>query len=126
MRIRFFIFLVLFAFALAQASLFAQGTQGTQGTQTQGTQGTCAPSPCPSPSPSTVFSTKFEINPYAGYIWNGNNNAVGSFMNTQILGVRGGVYATSAFEIGGNWSWNNKFQPKREDTTAATAGNLGF
>jgi hypothetical protein len=36
------------------------------------------------------------------------------------------VYATSAFEIGGNWSWNNKFQPKREDTTAATAGNLGF
>jgi hypothetical protein len=40
--------------------------------------------------------------------------------------VRGGGYVTDAFEIGGNWSWNNKFQPKREDTTAAFAGNLGF
>jgi hypothetical protein len=29
-------------------------------------------------------------------------------------------------EIGGNWSWNNHFQPKREDTTAAFAGDLGF
>jgi hypothetical protein len=47
-------------------------------------------------------------------------------MNTQILGVRGGGYVTDALEIGGNWSWNNKFQPKREDTTAAFAGNLGF
>jgi hypothetical protein len=40
--------------------------------------------------------------------------------------VRGGGYVTDAFEIGANWSWNNKFQPKREDTTAAFAGNLGF
>jgi hypothetical protein len=47
-------------------------------------------------------------------------------MNTQILGVRGGGYVTSALEIGGNWSWNNHFQPKREDTTAAFAGVLGF
>jgi hypothetical protein len=47
-------------------------------------------------------------------------------MNTQILGVRGGVYAFSGFEIGGNWSWNNHFQPKRDDTTAAFAGDLGF
>ena len=47
-------------------------------------------------------------------------------MNTQILGVRGGGYVTPSFEIGGNWSWNNHFQPKPEDTTAAFAGNLGF
>ena len=111
MRVRFFIFLVLFVFALGQSSLFAQGT---------------CPSPCPSPSPSPSTGLQFEISPYAGFIWNGNNDAVGSFMNTQILGVRGGGYVTSAFEIGGNWSWNNHFQPKPEDTTAAFAGNLGF
>jgi hypothetical protein len=40
--------------------------------------------------------------------------------------VRGGGYVTDAFEIGANWSWNNHFQPKPEDTTAAFAGNLGF
>ena len=111
MRVRFFIFLVLFVFALGQSSLFAQGT---------------CPSPCPSPSPSPSTGLQFEISPYAGFIWNGNNDAVGSFMNTQILGVRGGGYVTSAFEIGGNWSWNNKFQPKPENTTAAFAGDLGF
>src|SRR6516225_6191497 len=116
MRIRSFIFLVLFVFAFAQSSLFAQNSQNTQNP--------CTP-PCPSPSPH-IGSTIFEISPYAGYIWNGNNDAAGSWMNTQILGVRGGGYVTDALEIGGNWSWNNKFQPKREDTTAAFAGNLGF
>jgi len=40
--------------------------------------------------------------------------------------VRGGGYVTPALEIGGNWSWNNHFQPKPENTTAAFAGNLGF
>ena len=47
-------------------------------------------------------------------------------MNTQILGVRGGGYVTHALEIGGNWSWNNHFQPKPDNTTAAFAGDLGF
>jgi hypothetical protein len=47
-------------------------------------------------------------------------------MNNQLLGVRGGGYVTDALEIGANWSWNNHFQPKPEDTTAAFAGNLGF
>jgi hypothetical protein len=124
MRIRFFIFLVLFAFAFAQSSLFAQNTQNTQNPCKPPCPNPCTP-PCPSPSPSTG-STTFEISPYAGYIWNGNNDAAGSFMNTQLLGVRGGGYVTSAFEIGGNWSWNNHFQPKPEDTTAAFAGSLGF
>ena len=127
MRIRSFIFLVLFAFAFAQSSLFAQNTQNTQNTQNPckpPCPNPCNP-PCPSPSPS-IGSTTFEISPYAGYIWNGNNDSAGSFMNTQLLGVRGGGYVTSAFEIGGNWSWNNHFQPKPEDTTAAFAGVLGF
>jgi hypothetical protein len=110
MKVRFFILLFLLAFAFASSSLFAQGT--------------CNPTPCP--SPSTGFGTQFEISPYAGYIWNGNNNGVGSFMNNQLLGVRGGAYVTSALEIGGNWSWNNHFQPKPENTTAAFAGDLGF
>jgi hypothetical protein len=68
----------------------------------------------------------FEVSPYAGFIWNGNNNGVGSFQNTQILGIRGGGYVTHGLEIGANWSWNNKFQPKPENTTAAFAGDLGF
>jgi hypothetical protein len=127
MRLRLLIFLVLFAFA--SSSLFAQGTQTTQGTK-----GNCNP-PCPTPStncnppcpsPSNGFTTQWEISPYAGYIWNGNNNGVGSFMNNQLLGVRGGGYVSSALEIGANWSWNNHFQPKRENTTAAFAGDLGF
>src|SRR5215469_11510033 len=124
MRSRFFLCLVLFAFAFAQSSLFAQNTQNTQNPCKPPCPNPCNP-PCPSPSPS-IGSTTFEISPYAGYIWNGLNNGVGSFMNTQILGVRGGGYVTSAFEIGGNWSWNNHFQPKTEDTPAAVAGALGF
>src|SRR5215813_4730901 len=125
MRIRFFIFLVLFAFAFAQSSLFAQNTQNTM-------QNPCKPPcpnpcnpPCPSPSPS-IRSITFEISPYAGYIWNGLNEASGSFMNNQILGVRGGGYVTHAFEIGGNWSWNNHFQAERDNNNAAFAGALGF
>jgi hypothetical protein len=122
MRPRFFIFLVLLVFAFASSSLFAQGTS----------QGTCkppCPNPCtpPCPSPSTGGGgIAFEISPYAGYIWNANNNGVGSFFNTNIWGVRGGVYAIGGFEIGGNWSWNPRFQPKPENTTAAFAGDLGF
>src|SRR5262249_3485068 len=46
--------------------------------------------------------------------------------NNQILGVRGGGYITPNLELGGNWSWNNHFQPKSDNTTAAFAGNLGF
>ena len=126
MRIRFFIFLVLFAFAFAQSSLFAQNTQNSQNTNPckPPCPNPCAP-PCPSPS-TGGGGPQFEISPYAGYIWNGNNNGAGSFFNTNIWGVRGGVYAIGGFEIGGNWSWNPRFQPKPENTTAAFAGDLGF
>src|SRR5215831_5724605 len=119
MKFRLLSFLVLFAFA-ASSSLFAQGTQANCNPPCPTPTTNCNP-PCPSPS-----NTQWEISPYAGYVWNGNNNGVGSFMNTQLLGVRGGGYVTSALEIGANWSWNNHFQPKPEDTTAAFAGNLGF
>ena len=46
--------------------------------------------------------------------------------NNQILGVRGGGYITHSFELGGNWYWNNHFQPESDNTNAAIAGALGF
>src|SRR5262249_33643434 len=125
MRIRFFIFLVLFAFAFAQSSLFAQNTQNTQNPCNPPCPNPCKP-PCPSPTPApSIGGNSFEISPYAGYIWNGNNNGCGSFTNTKLLWVRGGGYVPSAFEIGGNWSWNNQFHPKPENTNTAFAGALG-
>jgi hypothetical protein len=69
---------------------------------------------------------QFEISPYGGYNWSGGNSGVGSLKNNQILGVRGGGYVTQAFEIGGNWSWNNHFQAERDNGPAALAGALGF
>jgi hypothetical protein len=113
MKVRLFLFLVLFAFAFAPSSLFAQGN--------------CNPSPCPTPAPTNPLGgTQFEISPYGGYNWSGGNNGVGSLKNNQILGVRGGGYVTQAFEIGGNWSWNNHFQAERDNVPAAFAGALGF
>ena len=113
MKVRSFICLVLFAFAFAPSSLFAQAQP-------------CNP-PCPSPSPAPILSsTEFEISPYGGYVWTANNNAVGSFKNNQLLGVRGGGFITHSFEVGANWSWNNHFQPKNDNTTASFAGDLGF
>jgi hypothetical protein len=110
MRVRLFIFLVLFAFAFAPSSMFAQAT-------------TCSPQPCPAP---VVGSTSFEISPYGGYSWSGGNNGVGSLKNNQILGARVGGYITHSFELGGNWYWNNHFQPESDNINAAFAGALGF
>ena len=113
MKVRLLLFLVLFAFAFAPSSLFAQGN--------------CNPSPCPTPAPTNPLGgTQFEISPYGGYNWSGGNSGVGSLKNNQILGVRGGGYVTSAFEIGANWSWNNHFQAERDNVNAAFAGALGF
>jgi hypothetical protein len=113
MKVRLLICLILLALAFAPHSVFAQVC--------------CAPAGTGTPAPtSTPSSFAFEFSPYAGYVWNGNNNGVGSFKNNQILGVRGGGYVTNALEIGGNWSWNNHFQPKSDNTTAAFAGDLGF
>jgi hypothetical protein len=68
-----------------------------------------------------------DISPYAGYVWpNSFNGGIGDFKGSQVLGVRGGFFATSAFEIGGNYQWNNHFQPKPTNGAASFAGDLGF
>src|SRR5215831_3645750 len=77
--------------------------------------------------PAAVFGQAVEINPYGGYIWTGHfGGDIGDFKNGQLLGVRGGGYVTHDFEIGGNYSWNNHFQPTSSNPNAAFAGNLGF
>src|SRR4030095_13383498 len=122
MRVRFLVCFFLFALAFAQSSLFAQA-------QTNPCNPPPCPSPCPNPCPTpgpTLSSPELEISPYGGYVWTANNNGVGSFKNNQILGVRGGGFVTQSFEIGANWYWNNHFQPKGANTTAAFAGDLGF
>jgi hypothetical protein len=73
-----------------------------------------------------LFAQAVEINPYAAFSWPGNNNQVGGFKSNQLLGVRGGGYVTPNFEIGGNYSWNNHFQPNSANTAATFAGDLGF
>ena len=105
--------LILVSAAFVPASLFAQGT--------------CNP-PCqsPSPSPSTGFATQFEISPYGGYIWPGSSGSVPNFFNTQLIGARVGFYITPNFEIGGNYSWNNHFQPESDAPQSSFAGALGF
>jgi len=77
-------------------------------------------------APSAIFAQAVEINPYAGYFWPGDNDSVGEFKNNQLLGVRGGGYVTKDFEIGGNYAWNNHFQPKDSNIPSAFAGGLGF
>jgi Outer membrane protein beta-barrel domain len=93
MRLKLFTFLVLFGFALAPISLFAQTA---------------------------------EISPYGGYVWPNDFTGIGDFKGNQILGVRGGGYVTDHFEIGGNYNWNNHFQPRNANPAASLAGNLGF
>jgi len=77
-------------------------------------------------APSSLFAQAAEINPYGGYYWPGNNDGVGDFLNTQLLGVRGGGYITKNFELGGNWGWINHFQPNHSNIASSFAGDLGF
>jgi hypothetical protein len=77
--------------------------------------------------PLPSFAQSAEIDPYAGYYWSGTNaSGPGRFFNTQVLGVRGGGYITHNFELGGNYSWTNHFQPNQSNTRASLAGALGF
>ena len=76
--------------------------------------------------PLSLFAQAVEINPYGGFYWGGNNSGVGKFENNQLLGVRGGGYITSNFELGGNYSWSNHFQPGSSNKAASLAGALGF
>jgi Outer membrane protein beta-barrel domain len=73
------------------------------------------------------FAQSVEIDPYGGYYWSGaNGSGPGRFFNNQLLGVRGGGYITHSFELGGNYSWSNHFQPNPSNTGASLAGDLGF
>jgi Outer membrane protein beta-barrel domain len=74
----------------------------------------------------SLFAQLYEVNPYAGYYWPGTNNEVGKFKSNQTLGVRGGFYITKDFEVGGNYSWSNHFQPADSNTASTVAGLLGF
>jgi hypothetical protein len=74
----------------------------------------------------SLFAQAFEISPYGGFYWPGNNNQVGKFQKNQLLGVRGGGYVTPNFEIGGNYAFSNHFQPRDSNAAAAFAGALGF
>src|SRR5690349_19442916 len=74
----------------------------------------------------SLFAQAYEFMPYGNFYWPGSNNEVGDFKNNQSLGVRGGFYITSGFEIGGNYAWSNHFQPKSTNTESALAGALGF
>jgi hypothetical protein len=76
---------------------------------------------------ASLFAQKVDIEPYSGYVWPGSfGGGIGDFKGSQLLGVRGGGYVTENFEIGGNWSWNNHFQPRRSNSAASFAGILGF
>ncbi len=77
--------------------------------------------------PLSLFGQSAEIDPYAGFYWSGTNaSGPGRFMNNQLLGVRGGGYITHNFELGGNYSWSNHFQPNNSNTGGNLAGLLGF
>src|SRR5262245_36456275 len=118
MKFRLLIFVALFGVAVAPVSLFAQAAQGSQGP--------CCP---PSGSANTTgggggFAA--DLSPYAGYVWPGNFTGIGNFKGNQVLGVRGGIFVSHGFEIGGNYYWNNHFLPKSGNTGARLAGALGF
>ncbi len=53
-------------------------------------------------------------------------SSFGSFENDQLLGVRVGYYITPGFELGGNFSWSNHFQPSSSAAGPGFAGALGF
>ncbi len=74
----------------------------------------------------SLFAQVFEVSPYGGFYWPGDNSEVGKFESNQTLGVRGGFYVTKAFEVGANYSWSNHFQPSDSNAAAAFAGALGF
>jgi hypothetical protein len=128
MNHRLVILIALFGLAVAPLSVFAQA---------QTSQGTCCPQPpqasqppcCPTPGSSTTTGGGFvgDISPYAGYVWpQSMSGGIGDFKGSQVIGVRGGFFVTSGFEIGGNYYWNNHFQPRKANEAASLAGDLGF
>jgi hypothetical protein len=77
--------------------------------------------------PVGLFAQAAEVNPYGGYVWPGSfGGNIGNFKGSQLIGLRGGAYVTHGFEIGGNYSWNNHFQPTSSNPNGSLAGDLGF
>jgi hypothetical protein len=119
MKLRLVRLLALFCLAVAPISLFAQAAQTTQ-----------VPC-CPAPTGTTGGAPggggfAADLSPYSGYVWPQSFTGIGDFKGSQVLGVRGGFFVTSGFEIGGNYYWNSHFQPRRSNFDAAFAGDLGF
>src|SRR5262245_60857761 len=108
MKLRLVILLALFGLAVAQVPLFAQATQPPPASQAP-----CCPAPGGSSTTTTGGGFVADISPYSGYVWPQNFTGLGDFKGSQVLGVRGGFFITSGFEIGGNYYWNNHFQPRR-------------
>src|SRR5215475_3479360 len=128
MKLRFVTLLALFGLAVAPVSLFAQASQASQPSQpSQPSQASQVPC-CPPPSSTTGGGGNFvaDVSPYAGYVWPQSFSGIGDFKGSQTLGVRGGFFVTSGFEIGGNYYYNAHFQPRRSNEAAALAGDLGF
>src|SRR5262245_21321753 len=113
MKLRFLTFLALFSFAV---SLFAQTPQTSQTSPTS--QVPC----CAAPSLAGVGILVADVMPYGGYVWSGNFGGIGEFKGSGMVGVRGGLFVTSGFEIGGNYYYNNQFQPRRANGDASLAG----
>src|SRR5262245_6578994 len=120
MKLRFVCLLGLFCLAVS-VSVFAQALQASQTP--------CCPPTTGSSTPGTSTGGggfKADFSPYAGYVWPQSFTGIGDFKGSQILGVRGGFFVTSGFEIGGNYYWNSHFQPRRANEAASLAGDLGF
>jgi len=111
-------------FGLAVASVFAQAPPASQAPQAQ--KPPCCPSGTGTTGGGLTETLVADISPYAGYLWPDNFGGIGDFKGGQIIGVRGGFFVTPAFEIGGNYYWNNHFQPKPTNGAAHLAGDLGF
>src|SRR5215510_7088991 len=120
MKLRFVNLLALLCLAVVPVSLFAQAPQSSQ--TPQSSQVPC----CPSPSPTGGGGLVADLMPYSGYVWPQSATGIGDFKGSQILGVRGGFFVTSGFEIGGNYYYNAHFQPRRANSAASLAGDLGF
>src|SRR5262245_57303883 len=117
MKVRLVTLLALFGLAIVPVSLFAQAAQAPQTSQ-----GPC----CPSGTTSGGGGLVADLSPYGGYVWPQSFSGIGDFKGSQIWGVRGGFFVTPGFEVGGNYYYNAHFQPRRANSSASLAGDLGF
>jgi len=76
--------------------------------------------------PSSLFAQAGQVDLYGGYFWPADNDAVGKFRGSQMLGVQVGGYVTEAVQLSGNFAWINHFTPKNDNLAANLSGDLGF